>query len=857
MTARAKLIVLTATTAFTATFGGVVLPVDAQDPASTTASTPTDAATTSTPTPTDTATASTPTPTDTATTSTPTTSTPTTSTPTTTQPDRSVGTGLAGHTKRGSSPQRTTKKTHRTRRHRSHRAKSKTESAKDQTAAECKQKAAAAARARRLERRRKKAAAAGVSDARSFLGGGGGQRLPSLAKTASSKNPCPPEADQPTTSTPTSSGAAPSTPDATTPAPAPSDPTTSVATPGPVPVGVPNFFIEKFRIPPFLLPIYQAAGIQYNVPWQVLAAINEIETDYGRNLSVSSAGARGWMQFLPSSWKTYGVDANDDGRKDPYNPADAIFAAARYLKAAGADQDVRKAIFAYNHASWYVDSVMLRAKLIGGLPAGLVGSLTGLTQGHFPVHARAKYADHHQSSTDIFARKGAPVIAVQDGVVKKIGSSTKKGRYLVLQDAYGNRYTYAHLGSVQSDYPVPKPTNVSPADVARELKLPNDPEPTEAASAGRQHQPQVKGKTKVTKQRVAARAANGKSTATGKAAAPAATPAAAPTVSVQKERLYAHPARRPAYNAGGKQQLFEAGKLPGFTTFKDYFTSVFGLNRKDVELKPLRKGSQVIAGTILGRIGEAGQTSPHINFAIQPAGKKAPQIDPKPILDGWKLLESTAIYRAAGKNPFFGSDGRSPTIGQVLLMSKEQLQQRVLEDPRIDIYSCGREDIRTGQIDRRVLATLEFLADSDLRPTVSALKCGHSYLTTSGNVSEHTSGDAVDIAAINGTPILDHQGKGSITDTTIQRLLALQGAMKPHQIISLMTPEDFGGADNILSLPDHDNHIHVGFHPDGTTGGADSGLNARQWPHLIEQLKNIDNPTVPTRPSHDAIPNGD
>src|SRR6185295_15221419 len=149
-----------------------------------------------------------------------------------------------------------------------------------------------------------------------------------------------PEADQPTTSTPTSSGAAPSTPDATTPAPAPSDPTTSVATPGPVPVGVPNFFIEKFRIPPFLLPIYQAAGIQYNVPWQVLAAINEIETDYGRNLSVSSAGAVGWMQFLPSTWKRYGVDANGDGEADPYNPVDAIFSAARYLHAAGASKNL-------------------------------------------------------------------------------------------------------------------------------------------------------------------------------------------------------------------------------------------------------------------------------------------------------------------------------------------------------------------------------------------------------------------------------------------------------------------------------------------------------------------------------------
>ena len=60
----------------------------------------------------------------------------------------------------------------------------------------------------------------------------------------------------------------------------------------------------------------------------MLAAINEVETDYGRDLSVSSAGAEGWMQFLPSEWAQYGVDANGDGFEDPYNPADAIFAAA-------------------------------------------------------------------------------------------------------------------------------------------------------------------------------------------------------------------------------------------------------------------------------------------------------------------------------------------------------------------------------------------------------------------------------------------------------------------------------------------------------------------------------------------------
>ena len=105
---------------------------------------------------------------------------------------------------------------------------------------------------------------------------------------------------------------------------------------------MPNFFIDSFRIPPFLIPIYQAAGIEYQVPWQVLAAINEIETDYGRNLSVSSAGAVGWMQFLPSTCKTWGVDANGDGVADPYNPVDAIFTAARYLHAAGAPRTSRR-----------------------------------------------------------------------------------------------------------------------------------------------------------------------------------------------------------------------------------------------------------------------------------------------------------------------------------------------------------------------------------------------------------------------------------------------------------------------------------------------------------------------------------
>jgi murein DD-endopeptidase MepM/ murein hydrolase activator NlpD len=636
-------------------------------------------------------------------------------------------------------------------------------------------------------------------------------------------------------------------------------PTKSLATLGPVPVGVPNFFINKFEIPPFLLSIYQAAGIQYGVRWEVLAAINEIETDYGRNLNVSSAGAMGWMQFIPSTWKTWGVDANGDGKKDPYNPVDAIFAAARYLRAAGADQDLRKAIFSYNHADWYVDSVLMRARFIGGMPADLIGSLSGLTQGLFPVHAAARYADDiserdanrrvargknaalpieanaTRRGINIFAKAGSPVVAVQDGKIVKVGQNTRLGNFVMMRDVYGNTYTYAGLKKVASHVPVPKAKTQSRASIAKELALPKaEAAPKEAASAGSN-----RGTSKLT------------------SAVKATTqPVVDATVKLAKERLFANPTRPNAMSAGGKQQILESeSALADGTSIKSYFTGVYGLNRKDVVLKRLVPGRRVIAGTILGRIGTtAAHVAPHTLFEIRPAGRGAPRIDPKPILDGWKLLESTAIYRAQDKNPFFGAGAQGATIGQILLMGKDALIQRVLANPRIELYSCGRRDIEAGVIDRRVLATLEFLASSGLKPTVTSLRCGHGLYTSGGNVSAHSSGNAVDVAKINGIPILGNQGPGSIADITIRRLLTLQGTMKPAQIISLMT---YDGTDNTLALPDHNDHIHIGFRPefDASKGGkaTESVLKPAQWIKLIDRLGQIDNPTVKLAPSKYAI----
>jgi murein DD-endopeptidase MepM/ murein hydrolase activator NlpD len=97
----------------------------------------------------------------------------------------------------------------------------------------------------------------------------------------------------------------------------------------------------------------------------VLAAINKIESNFGRNMGPSSAGAIGWMQFMPSTWERWGTDADANGVADPWNPVDGVYSAARYLAASGGATDIRRAVFSYNHADWYVNQVLQLAQLYG------------------------------------------------------------------------------------------------------------------------------------------------------------------------------------------------------------------------------------------------------------------------------------------------------------------------------------------------------------------------------------------------------------------------------------------------------------------------------------------------------------
>src|SRR5436309_9317254 len=132
----------------------------------------------------------------------------------------------------------------------------------------------------------------------------------------------------------------------------------------PEPISAPPGVPQALNFPQ-LVAIWQGAGSAYGIPWQVLASINKVESNFGRNMGPSSAGAVGWMQFMPSTWERWGVDANGDGVADPWNPQDAIYAAARYLAAAGGTQDISRGVLAYNHAQWYVDEVLQLAHTFG------------------------------------------------------------------------------------------------------------------------------------------------------------------------------------------------------------------------------------------------------------------------------------------------------------------------------------------------------------------------------------------------------------------------------------------------------------------------------------------------------------
>jgi soluble lytic murein transglycosylase-like protein len=654
-----------------------------------------------------------------------------------------------------------------------------------------------------------------------------------------------------------------------------------------------------YRIPLFLLPIYKAAAVQYGVPWQILAAVNEIETNYGIDLAVSSAGAVGWMQFMPATWLQYGVDALNAGYADPYNPVDAIFAAARYLRAAGAASDLHAAILAYNHSEEYVSSVLLRAKLISTYPRSVIATLTGLIDGRLPVSggkvawsalpsqtvasasatanatqlaggsqgataASAASGSHAatpgssaapspsaaalgarsaqpQLMDELTSAPGAQVVAVQNGRVVELGSSRALGRYVILRDVYGDLFTYAGLGTITPTYVLPKPAAVQSRSPVVEVASKSDPAPAQAASEGVQ--------SPLTLQVKAPKQAGGAfSLASGQAQEPA---EAMPT-GASKVRLFAHPGNPDARSAAAARSATRARA------------------ERVAKRQPLRSGAVVASGTVLGTVSSTpGASAGHLRFAIRPAGD-AGTIDPGPVLANWAQLQAALHPQGAkAQDALLGA-----TASDVFLLSKAELQRTVLADPGITIYACGRHDVATGAIDRRVLAVLAFLSRSGLKPTVTGLHCGQSPVTSSGAVSAAYQGDAAEISAINGTALAGHQGAGTITDHTIRTLLTLPAEFLPGTILSLMR---YPGAPSTHADSSYWNRIRLEFRPAAASvalapaaagAGAHarasrlaavplfntSSLTAAQWNQLVSRIGSLPVPTVAPKPTSAAIP---
>lgn len=232
------------------------------------------------------------------------------------------------------------------------------------------------------------------------------------------------------------------------------------------------------------LDIYKEAGKKYGVPWQVLAAIHKVETDFGRNLAKSSVGATGHMQFMDKTWVGwkhpggtahgdlpdtvditdpklikkyggYGTDGDGDGKADPNNPVDAIHTAAKYLaanKKPGVDWfDPNGPVFQYNHSSAYVAKVKQYADSFATIPASILPS--GWV---FPVDGgkiTSKFGMRKHPKTgrwrmhegvDIGKGMGAPIRAVADGRVVESKAANGYGWIIVIN--HGSYQTaYAHM----------------------------------------------------------------------------------------------------------------------------------------------------------------------------------------------------------------------------------------------------------------------------------------------------------------------------------------------------------------------------------------------------------------------------
>jgi hypothetical protein len=179
-------------------------------------------------------------------------------------------------------------------------------------------------------------------------------------------------------------------------------------------------------------------------------------------------------------------------------------------------------------------------------------------------------------------------------------------------------------------------------------------------------------------------------------------------------------------------------------------------------------------------------------------------------LDDWQAVaaiagDPTVADRAVALAHFDRAVGLE-TLITGLEASKSRLARRVLADPRVFVYAGGRDDLAAGRVNVRVTAVIAYLADTFGSVEVSSLVTGHRLFARPRVISAHVHGEAVDVAALGGTPIFGNQEPGGVTEKAVRALLLLPAEVEPRQIVSLL---GLGGPS--FPLADHADHIHVGY----------------------------------------------
>jgi hypothetical protein len=452
--------------------------------------------------------------------------------------------------------------------------------------------------------------------------------------------------------------------------------------------------------------------------------------------------------------------------------------------------------------------------------------------------------DTAPSFVDISAAPGSEVVASESGHVVAIGLSPTLGRYLELGDGYGTTYTYAHLGSVVSEYRAPagqtesisrgRPRSLTGASPSHNLLASQSAVLARAlrvASSTRWPLPLGGG----ARGRPVAAPAPARSEMAANLKAAAASPAGLAAELATLSRAWvgtggvglAPVGPAPAGPATAGIQPFDgAGTADSVTGISDAVRSLLQLELGSLTARathphitalsfvahryapsagrpappaaatswrPMRVGGTVLAGTVLGHLGTAAAArQPYLRFSIEPTDG----VDPARVLDNWRVREHSPLYRG---------HSATPSIGQALLMSDAEVARLVLGDPRIAIYPCGRSDIAAGAIDRRILGALEYLADAGLHPGVSALRCGHAR-----DGAAYAGGEAADISSLGGQPVLGHQYAPAPAYRAVEDLLTLQGSLEPGQIDSLMS---FPEAANTVTRPGQPGSIAISYLP--------------------------------------------